>query len=425
MSQDEYRYSQDEIWEVEEPEAAKLSESELAEIARLRDSMGKAVEERFKTVPYSPLLSAPKPAAIENKQAVPPKINIKQSLASIEGLELFAERFPEEFKVKEIRKQARKSTLGDEKAVLLIVCRKMKELMRLYNLADEGALKKPYRKLRIRLLTAFSSRAKILYRFWVARALELNLPEDLAEERAADKTLLAFDPEEGFIPPPQTVKRVFSSEVFKYFKNEKGRDAARRFEKELSLAIDTLEAFSDFFENIKPNTQRKKNEQSKKDEVDLKASCLKFGSLSVPVLGLASPLKTPMLLVLALEVIKALANSGSPDTEQILEWIGTGAGEAIQNDELFSQLPPRLSLAIKILGKTGWIETLCPNAEIQEAVKKIAMGIPSLKAVKGKIPQDLKPGDTLVRQFIQNLLGSPYIEDFNEVDYVARSSERA
>ncbi len=415
---EEYRYSQDETWEINESAATRLSETEIAELARLRDSLEQAHKESFKSFPHSPVLSPPKPKALRRIFLKISKNNVQTCLSSIEDFDIFLERFPEEFAAAAIVKEAKTTSrqfIDINSAVFFAVCKKMQTLMRIYN---DPAFKRPYQKLRIRMLKASYPRVKIFLDTLMKMALDLNLPQDLAEERTWADVLRIFDPQEELLPQKSAVKKTFIKEVFKLLKEENTSKQALRTAYNLSLALDAEEAFAKFCGQIKANPPR----EYKNSEFELKESCKRFGQMSVVILGLKTSLKTPLLLALFLGMIHDLDQAKNGEAEKIAAWIGSGILEAVQTEERFLKVLPLFELSFAVLEKTGWIPVLIPSEKLKRTLMKTARILPTLKPEEVEFSGNMQLEEEQIRHFFTNVLG---FHQYGEVNYAPRSSERA
>ena len=181
----EGRYSQDQDWRVLEPEETQVSETELAEIRRLKDSTSRAEGlDPFAPV-FTPVLSPPKPIKpLSVQHAAPP------SIPELDELIPFQEQFPDEFQQKTLEslvsrhwKQFDASVYTPDEMIMMIIALEMQRMIDLHRLTSDHPCTYALKSLQIRILVSQFPTMKLLLDSLMISARSLKLPEDLAWER--------------------------------------------------------------------------------------------------------------------------------------------------------------------------------------------------------------------------------------------------
>ena len=208
----ESRYSQDQDWRVLEPEETQISETELAEMRRLQDSTSRAEGGDPSAQVLTPLLTPPKD--ISPKPVKHPKI---PPIPDFDELPPFQNQFPDEFDVERFIKEHwhrfDPSEYKPKEMIMMIIASEMERLIHMYGLAPGHPCVHALRSLQVRFLVSHFPTMKLLLDSLMISARSLNLPEDLAFEKACSTALESLG--STFIPPTSKTGKTLSEGVLK------------------------------------------------------------------------------------------------------------------------------------------------------------------------------------------------------------------
>lgn len=242
-------YSQDQSWEVSDPEAAQISESELAERRRLRDSVSPAESKEPIAAVFSPKLPPPRQV---RDSFLPPRQRVE-----------LEDQFPEE-------------------------------------------------KLVINYLQTIAPEIKVIMDLIFQDALDLNLSETLAEEKAQKFVLESLqqyfqerDISTPLIPPHPKIKKAASQALLKAVQMHLSQNEAEDLTMHLILALRAEKSLVHWLDTASPKKRRQqktvilwKSPEDLNSGEKLVAKAALFGTLLISIFGQDHPMQIPLALAL-------------------------------------------------------------------------------------------------------------------------------
>lgn len=308
------RYSQDEKWRIFEPEAAKISQTERAELKRLKDSFGRAEGNSPSAPIFSPVLPPP-------KEPLPPSVKIPDPVfPEIPGIASFERRFPQEFSAETLSQlildnwtKTYRAEFPDEAAALMIVSKKMGELIELYALPEEDPCREEHIALDLLILDRCFSEMKLLSAILLRSADDLGLSGAFAEKKMRETAFLflrdfftARGITDPLIPPHPKMREALSEALFRGVQLFLPPAEAQSTVRVLIRALQVKDALSRAARLLPEKKSQRKKEKALflLKEMDDSGKSIAFADMIVPCIAMGQSRIAMVLLFYFFETLK-------------------------------------------------------------------------------------------------------------------------
>jgi len=371
----ESRFSQDQDWEVREPEGTKLSETELAEIRRLKDSTSRAEGTDHSAPVFTPIL--PPPRVIRVSQA---KTSPIPSIPKFEELTPFIEKFPQIFDESHLQtvvqnrwNQFNHSLYTADEVVMIIFILEMQRLVDLHQLPEEDPCRATLQKLTIHFLKSHFPVMNLLVETLMISARLMNLPEKSAIEKAETTALEFFigfleQSEHSFalIPPTTKMEKPLSEALLKAISPLVHPSSVLPLTQKLTLSLKCEQNLSLYLNRVAPSDHK---------TVDMPAHIfyenLSPAEKAALMAHLIIPIQSlPFFVFFLLTFIKGIEKNddGNKLAEGFLFGLESALAKATSVSTL-EEVVKSLWFIGKVIQKTGLFEAISLNENIQKIMK--------------------------------------------------------
>jgi len=367
----ESRFSQDQDWDVHEPEGARLSETELAEIRRLQDSTSRAE----RPSPSAPVLTPVLPLPKEIKK---PKDNIPAVPSNIiyEECGPFIEKFPDIFREENLKKLILQrwnhfdhTLFSPDEVVRMILIREMQRLADLHQIPEESPCRSSLNQLVIRFLKSHFALMRLLVETLRVSARELNLPKKTETEKA-EATALEFlfeilersDFAPTLIPPSSKIKKSLSEAILKAVSTLVRPQIAAPLAQKMIFSLECERALVEYLSRFDATPHAPPD--SKEDSFFKKSSPAEKAAMAA---ALIIPIQNTSAFLFFLNVIAREIDekdSGDEIAEGFLYGLDKALCDAVSESDL-EEVAKSLWFAGKIVQKISLFQAFSPNESAQ------------------------------------------------------------